>query len=470
MTVAKAEAIQAARAALKSAGIAAGKIEAALHALGLAPKPKRAKTLTNTMQVKAAPIGVHRIGGGGAKGLYLKKSGAKTGAYFFRFRYGDKRRSMGLGSIDEISLADAISKAGELTRQRKTVDPIEARRQEKIDKQLVKEADATAAKKRVTFAQAAKTYFDTNAPKWKHPGARAGWWNPIEKYAFPVLGHLALNDIEAAHVAAAMDAAVAARAPVMAKKIRAQIEQVIKLGVALGQRDATKKNPAEREAVALITKLGKTKTQHYRRIDLDAAPAAFQRLKELAATPAPAGVTRGPVPTTDIACAAWVFMIATAARPSEALKAKWSEINLAKSLWTLPDERMKGNKEHAVPLSSAALWALELMKAKRISDAVFPGRGGAPLADTSFATAPKKAGIDAGAPHSWRSVWRDWAFEIGRIDRELAEAQLAHSLGAVEKAYRRGSAVEARRPAVEAYAAWLEGDGAKVVAFPKRAS
>jgi hypothetical protein len=69
---------------------------------------------------------------------------------------------------------------------------------------------------------------------------------------------------------------------------------------------------------------------------------------------------------------------------------------------------MKGGQEHSVPLSSAALWALELMQAKRTGDAVFPGRGGAPLADTSFATAPKKAGLDAGAPHSWRSIFRDW--------------------------------------------------------------
>jgi hypothetical protein len=31
------------------------------------------------------------------------------------------------------------------------------------------------------------------------------------------------------------------------------------------------------------------------------------------------------------------------------------------------------------------------------------------------------------------------------------------------------TAIEARRPAVEAYAAWLEGEDAEVVAFPKQA-
>jgi hypothetical protein len=311
--VTKAEAIEVARAALKSAGIADSKIEAALHALGLAPKPKRAKSLSNAMQVKAAPIGVHRISD--AKGLYVKKSGAKTGSYFFPFRYGSRRRSMGLGSIDEITLADARDKASELTRQRKTVDPIAARDQAKIDARNKAEADAAAAKKRVTLAAAAKTYLETHAPKWKHPSARAGWWGPVEKYALSVIGHMPLNDIVVDDVAAAMNAAIKAEAPVMARKIRASIEQVIEAGIARGQRDAKSGNPARLKLVEKVVAIGKHKTQHYRRIELEDAPAAFRRLKELAATPAPAGGARGPVPTTDIACAAWVFMIATASRP-----------------------------------------------------------------------------------------------------------------------------------------------------------
>ena len=69
--------------------------------------------------------------------------------------------------------------------------------------------------------------------------------------------------------------------------------------------------------------------------------------------------------------------------------------------------------------------------------AVFPGRSGSPIADSNFAAAPAKANLDTGSPHGWRSVFRDWASDTGRIDRDLAEAALAHSLGAVEGAYRR---------------------------------
>jgi len=102
--------------------------------------------------------------------------------------------------------------------------------------------------------------------------------------------------------------------------------------------------------------------------------------------------------------------------------------------------------------------------------AVVPGRSGSPIADSNFAAAPAKADLDTGSPHGWRSIFRDFCGDIGRIDRDLAEAAQAHGLGAVEGAYRRESAIEARRPAMEAYAQWLAGDaGADVIVFPARA-
>jgi integrase len=159
-------------------------------------------------------------------------------------------------------------------------------------------------------------------------------------------------------------------------------------------------------------------------------------------------------------------MVLTAARPSEALNSKWSEIDLDKRLWTLSPERMKSSKQHIVPLSAAALEVLDRQARVRTGDAVFPGGSGSPLSYNSFATAPMRAGIDAACPHGWRSVFRDWAGDVGDVPRDLAEATLAHSLGSTEAAYRRRSAVERRRPIMEAYASWLNGESAQVIAFP----
>jgi integrase len=75
------------------------------------------------------------------------------------------------------------------------------------------------------------------------------------------------------------------------------------------------------------------------------------------------------------------FAILTAARTGEVIGAKWDEIDLGERLWTVPAERMKGGKEHRVPLSDAALLALEEMRKVRQGDHIFPAaRRGDPLA------------------------------------------------------------------------------------------
>ena len=90
---------------------------------------------------------------------------------------------------------------------------------------------------------------------------------------------------------------------------------------------------------------------------------------------------------------AWLLMIATAARPFEALKARWQEVNLDKKLWTLPAARTKSSREHVAPLNSIALAVLERQARVRSGDAVFGGRSELPLRYNAFATAPMKIGI-----------------------------------------------------------------------------
>jgi hypothetical protein len=135
------------------------------------------------------------------------------------------------------------------------------------------------------------------------------------------------------------------------------------------------------------------------------------------------------------------------------------------NLWVIPGERMKGGREHTIPLSSIALEVLERQRAVRTGDLIFPGRGGSAMAYSHFALAPKELGVDAGTPHSWRSHFRDWCGDIGRIDRDLAESALAHALGGTEASYRCQTAVEARRPVMQAYADWLVSDGVAAVAL-----
>jgi integrase len=437
-------------AAIRRAGVSPDALMAAIHAPAPATRPKAApKAISTHDQAERAAPGVYRVKN--AKGLYLKKTTASSGAWFYRFRLDGKRPSMGLGALEDVKLADAIAGADEARPLvRAGVNPIVARR---ADKAKAAQAALVAADK-WTFAQAAEAYVDAHAGSWKHRDSRRIVFNPLVKYAYPVIGNKPLDDVRLEHVTAIMDAAEKGGAHRLAPRIRLRIEQIFNAAIALGQREAVLGNPAAKGQVKAVRPTRLAADTHFRRIDLDQAPAVFRELHERA--------------KDSTAFAAWAFMIATAARPSEALCAQWREIDVEKATWTVPKERMKDGKEFVVPLSSVALAVLERQARVRTNDAVFPGLSGSPLSYTAFSRAPAKAGIDAGSPHSWRSIFRDACGDKLRVDRDLAEAALAHSLGKVEAAYRRETAVEARRAVMEAYANWLMGEGVNVIAFKSR--
>src|SRR5437763_4987767 len=67
------------------------------------------------------------------------------------------------------------------------------------------------------------------------------------------------------------------------------------------------------------------------------------------------------------------YAILTGARTGEVIGARWDEVNLVERLWVIPAGRMKGGREHRVPLSDPAVAILRDMAAIRLGDFVFPG-------------------------------------------------------------------------------------------------
>ena len=74
------------------------------------------------------------------------------------------------------------------------------------------------------------------------------------------------------------------------------------------------------------------------------------------------------------------FTILTAVRTSEAIGARWSEIDLDAGVWTIPASRMKAKKDHRVPLSDRAVEILREANPELATDFVFINGGGKPLA------------------------------------------------------------------------------------------
>jgi integrase len=56
------------------------------------------------------------------------------------------------------------------------------------------------------------------------------------------------------------------------------------------------------------------------------------------------------------------WLMLTMTRPSEAIEARWDEINLEDRVWVIPAERMKMRREHIVPLSEQAIKVLSTIK------------------------------------------------------------------------------------------------------------
>jgi len=113
--------------------------------------------------------------------------------------------------------------------------------------------------------------------------------------------------------------------------------------------------------------------------------------------------------------------------------------------WVVPAERMKSKREHRVPLSDAAIEALE---AVRGCDKTYVFRGHkrhSHLSNAAMMQVLKRLELSGITVHGFRSTFRDWCAESTNYSADVAEMALAHALrDKTEAAYRRGDLFEKR--------------------------
>ena len=156
-----------------------------------------------------------------------------------------------------------------------------------------------------------------------------------------------------------------------------------------------------------------------------------------------------------VAARALEFAILTATRTGEVLGAQWSEIDFGTKVWTVPAGRMKGGREHRIPLSGVAVAVLKRMANFREGDHVFPGDRRAMLSNMALLMLLRRMGHGDLTAHGFRSTFRDWAAERTNFPNEVVEMALAHAISdRTEAAYRRGDLFEKRRKLMDAWAAY----------------
>ena len=178
------------------------------------PDVDAGKIISNQEQAESAGPGIHRVAG--VEGLYLKIALSGTGSWFWRYRFAGRRREIGLGARDRVTLAKAINAAKDADDlRRRNIDPIDERRAE-----IAEIAAKAKAAKPVVFSEATEQYVKDRALGWKHRNARSCWFNPMVKYALPRIGHLSVDAIAIADVVAVVKAAEAAGVPKTGARLR----------------------------------------------------------------------------------------------------------------------------------------------------------------------------------------------------------------------------------------------------------
>lgn len=360
--------------------------------------------------------------------LYLQASVGKDGSFnrswVFRYEFDGARHDMGLGPVHTLGLADARERARELRQKIKAgIDPLDAKREAKRER-LAKNAEQAKA---VTFKACADMYLDAHSDGWKNPKHRAQWRSTLETYAYPVMGNLAVSDIDTSHVFKTIEP-IWKQKTETAKRLQSRIENILGYATVRGFR--TGDNPARWRGhlKALLPARGKIqKVKHHPALPYLDAPAFMAELRD----------------RQSMSARALELTILTAVRTNEAIGATWEEIDLKGKTWTIPASRMKADREHRVPLSDRAVEILEGIP--RQGRYVFSGaHKGQPL--SNMAMLELLRGMRPGiTTHGFRSTFRDWAAETTAVPNHVVEMALAHAIGDdVEKAYRRGDLLAKR--------------------------
>ena len=321
------------------------------------------------------------------------------------------RTDFGLGSADLVTINQARDRALEYRRMaRQGLNPRFHKSQEIP-----------------TFEEISQLVHIERMPTWKNAKHGQQWLNTLRDYAFPKIGRMPVNTIGEPEALMCLSP-IWTEKHETARRLAQRIKTVLDVAKSKGFRVG--ENPITAIKDGGVLPKVKAKTQHHDAMPWRDVPAFYAELNERSA----------------IAAKALQFTILTASRTTEVLDMTWPEVDFDARLWTVPAVRMKGGKEHRVPLTDEMVAIIEPLKALA-SFYVFEGqKRHKPLSNMSMLMLLRRMGFGGFTVHGFRSSFRDWASEAANAPRELAEAALAHQVGSsVERAYARSDLLDRRR-------------------------
>jgi integrase len=413
--------------------------------------PKRAKEM-GALDVKRLDVpGLHAVGGVAGLCLDISSTGAKS--WILRTMIGAKRRNIGLGAFPDVSLADARIKAkAARAKIEQGVDPI-------VERKLARLALLASQKPVLTFDMAAEEFMTSKKlAEFRNEKHAKQWRATLKTYASPIIGAKAVDQIVLSDILDVLKPIWGTKNET-ASRLRARIEAVLSWATVSGHRSGD--NPARwaGNLKEMLPSPGKTtKVEGHPALAIDDVPAWFMRLRQ----------------RDGMGARALEFLVLVAGRSGEIRGATWSEIDMVEKIWTIPAARMKADREHRVPLTSAAIQILDGLDRYHDCPLVFPSVQGKVMSDMTLSAvmrrmqeseiaAERKGWLDPrsgspAVPHGIRSTFKDWASDRTDYPSDMSEVALAHSVGTrVEQAYRRSDMIEKRRLMMDDWARFVFG-------------
>lgn len=374
--------------------------------------------------IKSAPHGKHADG----QGLWLVKRVDGGSQWVLRISLGGKRREMGLGNGNDVSLKDARGLASEYRKLAKQgIDPINFRLAEK--RALLKPGKS--------LAEIATAAYEAKKAELKNDGINARWFSPLQLHVLPTLGQLSVEDITQQDIADALQ-------PIWHQKAATAKKAIGRLGIVLTYAAAAGYDVdlnAIAKAKALLGK-HRHQTQNIPALDWRQVPNFYSSLRE---------------PT--IVHLALKLLILTGVRSYAIRNANLDQFD--GDTWIIPAENMKGQiaqtSDFHVPLSSEAQIIISTAMHFERDGLLFPGIRSGVVSDASLARLMERRGMEE-RPHGFRSSLRTWLAETTNASEQVAETILAHKVGTKTiRAYRRTDHFEERSVLMERWARYITG-------------
>lgn len=377
--------------------------------------------------VKNAAIGKHADGGG----LWLHKRDDGGAQWVLRYTIHGRRREMGLGAADQVSLKEARTNAD---RWRSVVragkDPIKEREREKRD----------AARNIHLLKDIANDAFEARKAELKGDGKAGRWFTPLELHILPKLGKVPVADIDQKDIRDTLTPIWHAKAET-ARKALSRLAICMRHAAALGLEVDLQ---ATEKARALLGKQ-RHKAENIPAMPWKDVPAFYQSLSD-----------------GTVNHLALRLLILTGVRSGPLRHIREDQID--GDVWIIPGESMKGKRDKTpdfrVPLSSEALAVIAEARPHARGGYLFPSTNHGIISDMTMSRLMERTQIPY-RPHGFRSSLRDWIAEATNTPYEVAETVLGHVVGGVvERAYRRTDFLEQRRLLMESWERFLSAPSA----------